>query len=104
MAKQASRETAFAVETTLAGNTPLQLMQNATTVGYKITLLYIELASAFLTASSVIARVKRGGHLVPLEYIEHWYPDTVSKITYSNQDNRRSRCIRQQKSDDSPLA
>ncbi len=70
----------FAVETTLAGNTPLQLMRNAEAVGYKITLIYIGLASAALSASRVIARVKRGGHTVPLQHIERRYPDTMSKL------------------------
>lgn len=70
----------FAVETTLAGNTPLKLMRDAKAVGYKITLVYVGLANATLSASRVIDRVKRGGHAVPLEHIERRFPDTMSKL------------------------
>jgi predicted ABC-type ATPase len=70
----------FAVETTLAGHTPLKLMRDARAAGFKVTLVYIGLASATLSASRVLARVRRGGHAVPLQHIERRYPDTMSKL------------------------
>lgn len=72
--------TDFAVETTLTGNTPLKLMRDAQAAGYEITLAYVGLSSAELSASRVIDRVRRGGHAVPLTHVERRYPDTIAKL------------------------
>lgn len=70
----------FAIETTLAGNTPIKLMRDAKAADYRITLVYVGLASATLSASRVIARFLRGGHPVPVEHIRRRYPDTMAKL------------------------
>jgi predicted ABC-type ATPase len=70
----------FAIETTLAGHTPLKLMRDAKAADYKVTLVYIGLASATLSASRVLSRVRRGGHPVSLQHVERRYPDTISKL------------------------
>jgi predicted ABC-type ATPase len=70
----------FAVETTLTGSSALRLMRVAGSAGYKITLVYVGLASADLSVQRVLDRVRQGGHPVPVTALERRYPDTLSKL------------------------
>jgi len=70
----------FAIETTLTGNSALRFLGLAKDAGYKVTLVYIGLASADLSVQRVLDRVRRGGHAVPISALERRYPDTVSKL------------------------
>lgn len=72
--------TDFAIETTLSGNGALRFMRAAKQAGYKVTLVYIGLASADLSIRRVLHRVADGGHAVSVAALERRYPDTMSKL------------------------
>ena len=56
----------FAIETTLTGRSELDLMKRASAQGYKVSLIFIGIKDANLSASRVAGRVKNGGHPVPI--------------------------------------
>ncbi len=56
----------FGIETTFTGHSELDLMRRARTAGYRVNLVFIGLDDVQLSASRVQARVRRGGHDVPL--------------------------------------
>ncbi|WP_454882973.1 zeta toxin family protein [Sphingomonas oryzagri] len=70
----------FAIETTLAGNSALRFLKTAKKANYKVTLVYVGLASADLSVQRVLDRVRQGGHAVPVTALERRYPDTMSKL------------------------
>lgn len=70
----------FAIETTMSGHSALQFMRAAVRSGYKVTLVYVGLQSAEMSTQRVIARVRRGGHTVPVDAIQRRYPDTMAKL------------------------
>ena len=70
----------FGIETTLSGNSALRFMRQAKAAGYKVTLVYVGLASADLSLRRVVARVRDGGHAVPVSALERRYPDTMSRL------------------------
>ena len=55
----------FAVETTLAGGSALDLMRRARAAGFEVELHYVRTASARQSLDRVRQRVARGGHDVP---------------------------------------
>ena len=59
----------FAMETTLSGRGELRVLADAKAAGYKITLVFIGLRSAFHSLARVRERVARGGHDVPVPVI-----------------------------------
>lgn len=61
------RAESFAIETTLAGNRTLKLIEAAKGRGYAIDLHYVRLESAELNVLRVAERVSGGGHDVPRE-------------------------------------
>lgn len=70
----------LAIETTLTGNSALRFLKTARQVGYKVTLVYVGLASADLSVQRVLDRVRQGGHAVPITALERRYPDIISKL------------------------
>jgi predicted ABC-type ATPase len=74
------RKADFAIETTLSGASALRFLQTAKIIGYKVTLVYVGLASADLSVQRVLDRVRQGGHAVPITAIERRFPDAMSKV------------------------
>jgi len=73
----------FAIETTLAAKTYVQLIQVAQSKGYFVTLIYFWLNSPELAVERVKARVISGGHNIPETIIYRRYRagiDNLSKL------------------------
>jgi predicted ABC-type ATPase len=70
----------FAIETTLTGASALQLMRRARACNYKITLVFVGLERADLSASRVADRVWHGGHDVPLDAIARRFPVSLANL------------------------
>lgn len=66
----------FAFETTLGGNTIPALLQKACNAGIAVRMWYCALASVELHIARVRARVKKGGHDIPVEKIRQRYNDS----------------------------
>ena len=62
-------ERSFAFETTLSGLLYARLIPRWRRQGYRVKLIYLQLASAELALSRVGARVLQGGHGVPAEVV-----------------------------------
>lgn len=67
------RKRDFAVETTLATRTLLNIAKMAQKEGYSVTLLYFWLKSPEMAIERVKARVEAGGHSIPEETIRRRY-------------------------------
>lgn len=61
----------FAFETTLGANTIPRMLQEAAAQGIEIFVWYVGLASVQLHIDRVDARVRRGGHAIARDLIEH---------------------------------
>jgi len=70
----------FGVETTLTGQTEVQLMHSAKQSGYKVSLVYVGLLRADQSNSRVAERVKRGGHDVPEEAIARRFNRSLNNL------------------------
>jgi len=68
-----SKEVDFAIETTLATRSYVNLVQQARQKGYLVTLLYFWLPSAQMAKERVLKRVSEGGHNIPADVIERRY-------------------------------
>ena len=66
----------FAFETTLGGNTIPALLHKACDAGIPVRMWYCALASVELHIARVRARVKKGGHDIPIEKIRQRYDDS----------------------------
>lgn len=55
----------FGIETTLTGRSELDLMRDAVTAGYRVSLVYVGLRDVALSLARVSERARRGGHDVP---------------------------------------
>lgn len=60
------KKQSFIFETTLSGNSELKLIHDARQTGYKINIVYVCLGDILLNIMRVNARVRRGGHNVPI--------------------------------------
>jgi predicted ABC-type ATPase len=60
-----SKREDFAFETTLTGNSELRLIERANAAGYKVTMIFVGVGSAALSAARVDLRVSAGGHSIP---------------------------------------
>lgn len=67
------RKQDFAIETTLATRTLLNIAKKAQSEGYTVTLLYFWLKSPEMAIERVRARVATGGHDIPEETIRRRY-------------------------------
>ena len=63
----------YAFETTLGANTIPRLLGEAASRGVEIYVWYVGLSSPELHIERVQARVRRGGHNIPTEYIQRRY-------------------------------
>jgi predicted ABC-type ATPase len=63
----------FAIETTLATRSYVQLISKAKQAGYRVTLFYIWLNSPQLAIQRVAERVRKGGHNIPQDVIVRRY-------------------------------
>lgn len=63
----------FAIETTLATRSYINLVKNAHSKGYQVVLLFFWLSSPEMALERVAKRVKEGGHNIPVETIFRRY-------------------------------
>lgn len=63
----------FAIESTLAGRTYLQLAEHLRADGWRVELIYLALPSVEMSKLRVAERVAHGGHNIPLVDIERRY-------------------------------
>lgn len=63
----------FAIETTLATKSYLNLVSQAQLLGYEVVLLFFYLPSAEMAKERVKLRVSKGGHNIPPDVIERRY-------------------------------
>ncbi len=75
-----ANKTDFIVETTMAGQSPLNLMKNAKSAGYEILLLYVCLDNPMKSVERVRQRVKLGGHHVPEDEIKRRYKRSLENL------------------------
>lgn len=68
-----SAKQTFAIETTLATRTYLNLVNQAQLLGYEVVLYFFYLPSAEMAKERVKLRVSKGGHYIPPEVIERRY-------------------------------
>lgn len=64
MARHFAARVSFAFETTLSGRGYLRLIEQWQTVGYRVKLIFLQLASPEEAIARVAQRVKQGGHNV----------------------------------------
>lgn len=75
----------FGIETTLTGNSELQLMRAAKAKGYKVNLVYVGLENAGDSNSRVTTRVQRGGHDVPEQDILRRFDRSLANLPIAMQ-------------------
>ncbi len=63
----------FAIETTLSTRSYVALVQNAKTLGYEISVIFIWLNCTEMAIQRVAERVKKGGHNIPVDIISRRY-------------------------------
>ncbi|MDB4901616.1 MAG: zeta toxin [Mucilaginibacter sp.] len=63
----------FAIETTLATRSYVDLIKRARQIGYKVTLVYFWLSSPEEAKQRVATRVRKGGHHIPDDIVERRY-------------------------------
>jgi predicted ABC-type ATPase len=63
----------FAIETTLATKSYLNLVKRAQLLGYEVVLYFFYLPSAEMAKERVKLRVSEGGHNIPADVIERRY-------------------------------
>ena len=66
-------EKSFAIETTLSGNTYLDVIKQAKINGFEVTMFFVYLENVNLAFERVALRVSKGGHNIPEEIIERRY-------------------------------
>lgn len=65
LARHAASGESFAFETTLAGRGYLRLIEQWQAAGYRVKLIFLQLASAEEAIARVAQRVRQGGHHIP---------------------------------------
>ncbi|PJX23380.1 zeta toxin family protein [Advenella sp. S44] len=75
----------FAIETTLSGNSEIELMQRARGQGYQVILAFVGVDDVGLLIARVKSRVDDGGHAVPLDAIERRYRRSMDNLGYALQ-------------------
>lgn len=78
--KNLSEKTTFAIETTLATRSYLNLVKQARLVGYEVVLFFFYLSSAELAKQRVALRVSKGGHNIPEDVIERRYTSGIKNL------------------------
>lgn len=77
--KRIEQKNTFAIETTLASRSYLQLVRRVQLLGYEVVLYFFYLPSAEMAKQRVALRVSKGGHHIPPDVIERRY---VAGIRY----------------------
>ena len=70
----------FAIETTLATRSYVQLVKRAQAIGYKVHLLFFYLESPEQAIQRVAQRVKEGGHGIPKEVIRRRFKLGITNL------------------------
>jgi predicted ABC-type ATPase len=70
-------EHSLVVESTLSGRTFQQVLRNAKTAGFEITIVYLFLDSVEMCVDRVHQRVRKGGHDVPETDVRRRFPRSV---------------------------
>ena len=70
----------FAIETTLATRSYVNLVKRAQRQGYRVNLLYFWLSSPELAMRRVAERVSKGGHDIPEEIIKRRYTAGINNL------------------------
>ena len=70
----------FAIETTLATRSYVNLVKRAQQQGYRVNLLYFWLSSPELAMKRVAERVSKGGHDIPEEIIKRRYTAGINNL------------------------
>ena len=70
----------FAVETTLSGNRPLELMDKAVKAGFVIDLQYIRTQSPEQSLARIKDRVALGGHNIPVKDVERRFERSMDNL------------------------
>jgi len=70
----------FAIETTLATRSYVNLVHKAKNLGYTVTLVYIWLNSPEIAMERVAERVSKGGHNIPVDVIKRRYRIGVKNL------------------------
>ena len=70
----------FAIETTLATRSYVNLVKRAQRQGYRVSLLYFWLSSPELAMRRVAERVSKGGHDIPEEIIRRRYTAGINNL------------------------
>ena len=95
------RDESFAIETTLATRSYVNLVHQAQAKGYKVTLVFFWLHTPELALQRIAERVKKGGHDIPNTTARRRYiaginnlfnlyaPDVDCWMIYDNSDNPR---------------
>lgn len=69
LARHFAARTSFAFETTLSGRGYLRLIKEWQKAGYRVKLIFLQLANADEAVARVAQRVKQGGHHIPEDVI-----------------------------------
>jgi predicted ABC-type ATPase len=72
--------TSFAFETTLAGRGYLRLINNWQQAGYKVKIIFLQLASAEEAIARVAQRVQQGGHNIPEPVIRRRFVSGINNF------------------------
>lgn len=70
----------FAIETTLATRSYIQLIRRAQQIGYTVSLYYFWIPSAEVSKARVAQRVSKGGHTIPPDVIERRYGRSMENL------------------------
>ena len=70
----------FALETTLSGNTYLDIIEQAKINGFEITMFFVYLENVELAIERVALRVSKGGHNIPTEIIKRRYLKGIKNL------------------------
>ncbi len=70
----------FAIETTLSAKTFVKYIQQAKEKNYEVILLFLRLNSKKLAIKRVEARVREGGHNIPIEVIKRRYDNGLKNF------------------------
>ena len=80
LARHFAAHTSFAFETTLSGRGYLRQIDGWQKAGYRVKLIFLQLASAEEAIARVAQRIKQGGHHIPEELIRRRF--TAGKYNF----------------------
>jgi predicted ABC-type ATPase len=78
--KRLNERATFAIETTLATRSYINLVKRAQLIGYEVVLFFLYLPSANMAKKRVAFRVSKGGHNIPKDVIERRYVAGIKNL------------------------